>query len=295
MFVTRACSRQYQLYLLFISDAGLMEIKKQALLIGAAGGLGSATTELLSKNGWHVFATDINEEILDHYKQSEHITPLEMDITSRVSIEEAYKRISDQVNGLDAVLHLAGILKVGSLVELPVSELEKALEINLLGAYRVNQQFLPMLQPQKGRVIILSSEVARQSAAPFNGLYSISKHALEAYSDSLRRELIYLGIKVVKIQPGPFKTDMTKNAEQLFIEAQNESIHFKKQLSKGLSYLPRVYKNAHDPVLVARTILKALKSPNPRPSYLLKADTPRMLLDLLPVKWADKIYKKVLS
>ncbi|MEA3479302.1 MAG: SDR family NAD(P)-dependent oxidoreductase [Bacteroidota bacterium] len=272
-----------------------MELKKQALLIGASGGLGSASAKLLSNSGWHVFASDINEEIPDLYKQSENITPLEMDITSRESIEEAYKRISVATGGLDAVIHLAGILKVGSLVELPVSELEKALEINLLGAYRVNQQFLPMLQSQKGRVIILSSEVARQSAAPFNGLYSISKYALEAYSDSLRRELIYLGIKVVKIQPGPFKTDMTKKAEQLFIEAQKDSKYFKKQLSKGLSYLPQVYKNAHDPVLVARTILKALESSNPRPSYLLKADTPRMLLDLLPVKWADKIYKKVLS
>ena len=100
---------------------------------------------------------------------------------------------------------------------------------------------LPLLLVQKGRVIILSSEVARQSAAPFNGIYAISKHALEAYSDSLRRELNYLDIKVVKIQPGPFKTDMTKKAEQQFREVQKESIYFKIQLSKGLSYFPRVY------------------------------------------------------
>jgi len=272
-----------------------MEHKKQALLIGASGGLGSATAKLLSNRGWHVFASDIKEEILDHYKQSEHITPLEMDISSRESIEEAYKRISARTNGLDAVIHVAGILKVGSLAELPVLELQKVLEINLLGVYRVNQQFLPLLLQQKGRVIIISSEVARQSAAPFNGAYSISKYALEAYSDSLRRELSFLNIKVIKIQPGPFKTDMTKKAEQLFLEAQKDSIYFKKQLSKGLSYLPRVYKKAHDPVLVARAILKALKSSRPRTKYLIKADPSRMLLNLLPEKWADTLYKKVLG
>ncbi len=272
-----------------------MKVKKQALLIGASGGLGSATTNLLSSCGWHVFASDINPAILQHYKQSADITPLVMDITDTESIQEAFKQISALSAGLDALIHVAGILKVGSIAELPVSELEKALEINLFGVYRVNQQFLPMLQAQKGRVIILSSEVARQSAAPFNGIYAISKHALEAYSDSLRRELIYLGIKVIKIQPGPFKTDMTKEAEQKFSEAQKHSVYFKKQLSKGLSYLPRVYKKAHDPVRVARTILKALETANPRPAYLLKADASRMLLDFLPVKWADKIYKKVLA
>jgi NAD(P)-dependent dehydrogenase (short-subunit alcohol dehydrogenase family) len=272
-----------------------MKIKKQALLIGALGGLGSATTKLLSKNGWHVFASDIKEEIFDHFKETAYITPLVMDITNAESIQKAYQQISDRTIGLDAVIHVAGILKIGSLAELPVSELEKALEINLLGVYRVNQQFFPLLLQQKGRVIILSSEVARQTAAPFNGIYSISKYALEAYSDALRRELAFVGIKVVKIQPGPFKTDMTRRAEQLFIDAQKDSVYFKKQLSKGVSYLPRVYKNAHDPVHVARMIMKALESSNPRTSYLLKADASRMLLDFLPVKWADKIIKRVLS
>jgi NAD(P)-dependent dehydrogenase (short-subunit alcohol dehydrogenase family) len=272
-----------------------MKAKKHALLIGASGGLGSAATNLLSTSGWHVFASDINPEIFDKYKRSADITPLVMDITNAESIQVAFKQISTLSPGLDAVIHTAGILKVGSVAELPVTELGKALDINLLGVYRVNQQFLPLLQVQKGRIIILSSEVARQSAAPFNGTYAISKHALEAYSDALRRELIYLGVKVVKIQPGPFKTAMTKKAEQMFREAQGDSVYFKKQLSKGLSYLPRVYKRAHDPAGAARTILKALEAANPRPAYLFKADASRMLLDFLPVKWADKIYKKALD
>ena len=283
------------IYICQTRDTLEMKVKKQALLIGASGGLGSATTNLLSNSGWHVFASDIDPVILDDYRQSEDITPLVMDISDTESIQQAFKQISTLSSGLDAVIHVAGILKVGSVAEVPVSELEKALETNLLGVYRVNQQFLPMLQVQKGRIIILSSEVARQSAAPFNGIYAISKHALEAYSDALRRELTYLDIKVVKIQPGPFKTDMTKKAEQKFREAEGDSVYFKKQLSKGLSYLPRVYKRAHDPVRVARTILKSLEAANPRPAYLLKADASRMLLDFLPVKWADKIYKKVLA
>jgi len=272
-----------------------MKIKKQALLIGASGGLGSATTRLLSQNGWHVFAADNQQDIFDHFKQENNITPVFMDVTKTDTIEEAYQLISDQTTGLDAVIHVAGILKIGSLAELPVFELEKALDINLLGVYRVNQLFLPLLLPRKGRILILSSEVARQTAAPFNGIYTISKYALEAYSDALRRELAFLGVKVIKIQPGPFKTDMTKKAEQLFVEAQKNSVYFKNNLSKGISYLPRVYRKAHDPVFVATIIRKALESSHPRTAYKVKIDASRAVLDCLPVKWADKLIERVLS
>jgi len=268
---------------------------KQALLIGALGGLGSATTKLLSENGWHVFAADNQQDILDHFKQKNNITPVFMDVTKTDTLEEAYQLISAQTDCLDAVIHVAGILKIGSLAELPVSDLEEALDINLLGVYRVNQLFLPMLLPQKGRILILSSEVARQRAAPFNGIYTISKYALEAYSDALRRELAFLGVKVIKIQPGPLKTDMTKKAEQLFVEAQKNSVYFKNNLSKGISYLPGVYKRAHDPVYVARLIKKALESFRPRTAYKIKVDTSRAVLDCLPVLWADKLLKRVLS
>ena len=269
--------------------------KKQALLIGATGGLGSATVKLLVQDGWFVFAADVQETVLDDYKDIENITPLRIDITNPNSIQEAFDFISSQTTGLDAVINMAGILKIGSMAELPVTDLEKALEINLLGVYRVNKQFLPMLLERKGRILTLSSEVGTQSAAPFNGIYSITKHALEAYSDALRRELNFIGVKVIKIQPGPFKTNMTKNAEQLFLNAQKDSIYFKENLAKGIPYLPKVYKNAHDPIGVARVILKALNASNPKTAYSIKPDIPRKILDFFPTKWADKLIKKMLS
>lgn len=272
-----------------------MNTIKQALLIGALGGLGSATVDILSQNGWHVFAADVQEKVFSHYEDNSNVTPLQIDITKEESIKEAFQLISNKTDGLNAVINMAGILKVGSMVELAVSDLQHALEINLFGVYRVNQQFLPLLLERKGRIIILSSEVGRQTAAPFNGIYAISKHALEAYSDALRRELSFIGIKVIKIQPGPFKTFMTKNAEQQFLDAQKKSVYFKTNLAKGIPYLPKVYKNAHEPEIVAKVILQALKSSQPKTAYFIKPDLSRMMLDKLPAKWADKIIKKVLS
>jgi len=269
--------------------------KKQALLIGALGGLGSETVKLLGNNGWHVYAADFQKEILTHYEQDHNITPLLIDITSIASIKDAFHLISGQTPGLDAVIHMAGVLRIGSLVELPDSDLEDCLNTNLLGIYRVNRIFLPLLLHQKGRIIVLSSEVGRQTAAPFNGIYSISKHALEAYSDALRRELRFLEIQVIKIQPGPFKTALTKNAEQLFTEAKENSTYFKEHISRGITYLPKVYKNAHQPVLVAKTIMKALESVRPRTAYQVKTNISRTILELLPVKWADMLITKVLT
>ena len=270
-------------------------MKKQVLLIGALGGLGSATVDLLSQNGWFVFAADIQKEVFTSYEQNANVTPLLIDIRNEDSIKEAFQFISNQSSGLDAVINMAGILMVGSMAELPVSDLQKALEINLFGFYRVNQQFLPLLLERKGRIINLSSEVGKQTAAPFNGVYAISKHAIEAYSDALRRELTFIGIKVIKIQPGPFKTFMTKNAEELFLKAQKNSVYFKTNLAKGIPYLPKVYKNAHDPLVVAKVILRALESSNPKTAYPIKTDLPRKILDWLPAKWADKLIKKILS
>lgn len=119
------------------------------MIIGAAGGFGSATAELLSESGWHVIATDNSQDFFNLYNGKANITPVSIDIASDVSVAEAFEQISALTGGLDTIIHMAGILKVGSVAELPLSELEEALNTNLSGAYRVNQQFLPLLLPVK--------------------------------------------------------------------------------------------------------------------------------------------------
>lgn len=270
-------------------------MSKHIFITGAMGGIGTATIKLLVKEGWHVFASDLNPAILSHYKNDANITPLEVDITDVNSVKEAYTIVENTSSGLDAVLNLAGVLYIGSMVELPIEDVKKAMDINLFGTYNVNKQFLPLLINKKGRILNMSSEVGRQTAAPFNGVYSMSKHAMEAYSDSLRRELSFIDIKVIKIQPGAFKTAMTKNAESLFMEAEKNSKLFKKNIAKGIPYIPKVYKSAKDPTIVAQIINKALTSDNPKIAYFVKPDLTRYILDLFPDKWVDKIIKKTLS
>jgi len=273
----------------------MLKNTKTVLLTGAMGGLGAAIINVLIKNKWHVFATDINSGVFDKYKDNDAITPVLMDVTNLDSIEKAFAIITEQTRGLDAIINLAGMLVVGSVAELPIETIEKILEVNLLGVYRVNQQFLPLILNRKGRIINISSETGWQTAAPFNGAYAMSKYALEAYSDALRRELSFLGILVIKIQPGPFKTEMTKQVESLFSNAEKNSSFFKNPLNKGRSYLPEVYKKAHDPKILAHTILRALTIRKPKIAYSVKPDKMRSFLEKLPVKWSDALIKKALS
>lgn len=272
-----------------------MKKLKKILITGAFGGLGISLIDILLESDWYIFACDINPIIPEKYRNHPQITSLNLDVRDTDAIEESYKKISNKTDQLDAIVHTAGILEVGSMVEIPIEKIQRILAINLLGVYQINKTFLPLIIESKGRIIIMSSETGKQTSAPFNGAYALSKHALEAYTDALRRELLFYNIKVIKFQPGAFKTTMTKQVENLFMNAEKDSVLFKKNIAKGSNYLPKVYKNANDPKILAEIIVKALTAKNPKTSYAVKQDSLRNILEYLPVKWADKLIKRVLS
>ncbi len=267
---------------------------KQVLITGGAGGLGRITSEYLASRGWHVFAADLKDEDTGKSKHP-GIIPIHVDITNETSINEAFAFVADKTDGLDAIIHLAGILLIGSLVEIPNRDIERIMDINLLGVYRVNRTFLPLLLKRKGRIVIVSSETGWQRAAPFNGPYAMSKHALEAYSDALRRELGLLGIRVIKLQPGGLKTGLTSQVDNLFSDAWQSSQLFKEQLEAATDLIKNVYVKAGDPERLAQVIYKTLTVKNPRFRYSVIPSRARSFLEWLPVSWADRIYRRVLK
>ena len=200
--------------------------KRIALVTGAGGGLGHATVERLVANGWKVFAADINKDMLRSSMHDPDVMPVVIDVTDRESIRSAYDAVASNTDHLDGIVNFAGIMGVGSLTDIPEERLARVLDINVMGTYRVNKKFLPLVEAARGRIVNISSETGWQSAAPFNGPYAMSKHAIEAYSTSLRRELALLGIKVITVQPGPFRTDMLAGIEKAFTQAQGETTKF---------------------------------------------------------------------
>ena len=268
--------------------------QKTVFLTGCSGGLGSRTTGYLVEKGWHVFAADFNREAMTKMDGEIGISTLFIDVTDQASIDIALKVVLEQVEGLDGIVNFAGIFAAGSLIEINEDTLFHVFNVNVMGTYRVNKTFFPLVQKRKGRIVNLSSETGWQSAGPFNGPYAMSKHAIEAYSDSLRRELMFLDIPVIKIQPGPFQSNMIEDLEVNFSEAQSESTYFKDVLSRLKVLVNGEMKKANDPVIVAQAIHKALTVSNPKPAYSVMPDRKRVFMEWLPNGVQDRLLKKVL-
>jgi NAD(P)-dependent dehydrogenase (short-subunit alcohol dehydrogenase family) len=186
-------------------------------------------------------------------------------------------------------------MEIGAMVEVDESAVLRLLNINVMGMFRVNRTFLPMIMKGRGRIINVSSENGWESGGPFNGTYSMSKHAVEAYTDSLRRELMLLGIKVIKIQPGPFRTNMVTTTKRLFIEATEKSTHFQSQLRTITNMMDKEWEKANSPEIMARVTYRAMTTPRPRTAYSVRPDPQRSFLDLLPASLADRLIASILK
>lgn len=269
--------------------------QKNVFITGGAGGLGRATSHYLAERGWKVFAADFDRASLDEMAESNNITPVLIDVLDTASVADAVKTVEKQVDGLDAVVNFAGIMVIGSGIELDEAIFQKVLNVNVMGTYRVNQACFPLLKLRKGRIVNISSETGWMSGGPFNGAYASSKHAIEAYSDSLRRELALLDMPVIKIQPGPFKTSMVESIEANFVRASDNSLEFKATINKLKGLAVKEGDKGHDPDYLASVIHRALTADKPKAAYSVKPDPGRSLLEYLPTRWADALLKKVMA
>lgn len=254
------------------------------LITGAGGGLGGATAQLFGDRDWQVFGADVVAPVAG--------TAVHLDVTDAASCAAAAKQVADAApGGLAAVINFAGVLEVGPLVEISEARMQRIVDINLLGTYRVNKAMYPLIRSGRGRIVNISSETGWQRALPLNGPYALTKHAIEAYSDALRRELIFVGVPVVVIQPGPFKTAMTGGIVDRFGEAAGESADFARLVAKVGRMARDEGASAHDPAVLAEVVWTAVTSRRPKRRYSVRPDRTRALLDRLPTAVVDRLLK----
>ena len=260
------------------------------LLVGGAGGLGRAVGEYLAQRSMRVFSCDIKEQSSVH----KNIVPVYMDVTDLSSVNKAFETVSSKTNKLFAIISIAGVFSMDSIVEIPEDRFNKILEINLSGVYRVNKTFLPLLE-EGGRIIVTTSEVANLKPYPFNGMYCMTKTALECYADTLRLELQLIGIRVINIKPGPFKTDMLKNTNT---EAENlvkNTKLFKVGTKQFVSIINSKKGVAKDPGALAEVYYKALTSKHPRFTYYKNAGLGLKTFSKLPRRLQAALIRLVLK
>ncbi len=267
---------------------------KTVFFTGATGDLGFACVKALSDSGrWTVFAAGTNEEKLRRLATMPHVIPVRCDVTSLESVESARAFVSGKTPGkLDAVANFAGLTSFLSAVEGDiVQETERILAVNVVGMARVNKVFFECLKRPGGRILNCSSEAGWMTAQPFAAPYFLSKRAVEAYSDSLRRELMFLGIDVVKIQPGSFQTKITQDICRDYDEALARTACYKDLLTGMKPLMDQELSQKNDPARLARKVLKALEVRRPRLRYRIGTGKLLALLEILPERGVDVAYR----
>jgi NAD(P)-dependent dehydrogenase (short-subunit alcohol dehydrogenase family) len=207
------------------------------------------------------------------------------------------KAIGD--DGLTGLVNNAGVSVGGPLEFLPIERLRKQLEVNLIGQVAVTQYFLPHLRRAKGRVVNMGS-ISGRIASPLIGPYSMSKYGLEAFSDSLRRELYPWGIHVSLVEPGAVATPIwdkaTTRAERAIKNMSPEARNLYGQSVEGdRRAAVKMSEEAIPADDVAKVVHHALTAPKPRTRYLVGKDAKiaALLAWLLPDRAMDGVIRKV--
>ncbi len=250
---------------------------KQVLVTGGAGGLGRATAEYLAAHGCRVFACDIREGA-----PQDNIVPVPMDVRDGKSVEEALNKVAARTDKLDAVIHLAGLYMMDSFAEISEERLSRIMDVNLMGVYRVNKAFLPLLVKGGGRVVITTSELAGLKPLPFTGIYALTKTALQCYADSLRLELALLGVPVIELRPGAFRTRLTAEPSHELERLQQSTKLYGEGLRRIRPLMDGRIGKAREPEALAKAIYCIVTSPKPRLRYSANASLLLKLFSVLP-------------
>jgi NAD(P)-dependent dehydrogenase (short-subunit alcohol dehydrogenase family) len=244
------------------------------LVTGASTGIGEATALHLKQLGFDVIGAvrkDLDAERLG----SQGLRTVKLDVTDADSIAAARAQLGDAP--LTGLVNNAGIAVAGPLEFLPLDQLRWQLEVNLIGQVAVTQQFLPALRAARGRIVNVSS-IGGRVALPLVGPYNASKFALEAVSDSLRRELMQHGVDVILIEPGGVKTPIWRKGNETADELQEGMPPEATQLYGRMIEAVRKamvkidQETGIEPSEVAEAIGRALTAKRPRTRYLVGRD-----------------------
>ena len=195
----------------------------------------------------------------------------------------------------------AGVAIPGPVESLPIGDLRRELEVNLVGQVAVTQALLPSLRRARGRVLNMTS-VGGRVATPFMGAYHASKFGLEGISDALRRELAGVGVEVCAIEPGSIATAIWGRGREhavgvvagMSAEAQGA---YGDDLRAALDAATRAGERGMEPDRVARTVERALTVRRPRPRYVVGVDARAMIAAqaVLPTRAFDRLMLRAMG
>ncbi|MBV8788351.1 MAG: SDR family oxidoreductase [Mycobacterium sp.] len=272
--------------------------RELVVVSGASTGMGAATAKELAHRGFHVLA-GVRREVDADALRADGIEPHILDVTVDAHVAGIADRIASDPHGrpLRGLVNNAGISVNAPVETLPIAEWRQVFEVNLFGHVAMTRALLPALRRSGGTVVNISS-VGGKVVLPTYGAYAGSKFALEAVSDSLRRELGGQGIKVVVVEPGAVKTEMSDrgiaNAERLRAAMATDDLERYGDLVAAVSEQARSFgRDGVSAEAAAKVIARVATASRPRTRYTVGRDAAILvrLARVLPDRALDRVVR----
>lgn len=227
------------------------ESPKAVLVTGASTGIGREITERLAAEGYFVYAGARKESDLAELNAIDNVQALRLDVTNPEEIAAAVEAVTAAGRGLHGLVNNAGVAITGPLADTAEDDFDFVMQVNVYGPWRVTKAFTPLIVAGKGRITTIGSISGILSPRDL-GVYSMSKHAVEAFADSLALQMEPQGVRVSIVEPGNYNTRIGESAAR----------------RSGVSRLTdrSLYKSPDE---VAEAVLLALFEPEPKRRYMV--------------------------
>jgi NAD(P)-dependent dehydrogenase (short-subunit alcohol dehydrogenase family) len=272
--------------------------QKSVVITGASTGIGEACATHMKSLGWRVHAGVRKPEDAERL-QGLGLEPLTLDVTDPESIASATAELGEAP--LDGLVNNAGVAVAGPVEFVPVDEFRYQLDVNVVGQVAVTQAFLPALRKARGRVVNMGS-IGGRVALPLLAPYAASKFALEAITDSLRRELRPWDMHVAIVEPGGIATPIWDKAraanEELAARMPPETEQlYGKLIDKIRSETAELSRTGVPAIKVAEVVAHALTAEKPKTRYLVGRDAKvrAVMAKVLPDRAFDALMARALG
>ncbi|VTU19067.1 3-oxoacyl-[acyl-carrier-protein] reductase FabG [Variovorax sp. PBL-H6] len=220
------------------------------VITGVSSGIGRAAAEKFAKRDCRVFGTvrSIGKTV-----PLAGVELVEMDVRDEASVQRGITLVIEQTGHIDVLVNNAGMNMIGAVEETTPGEAASLFDINVFGMLRTARAVLPHMRAQRrGRIVNVSS-VLGFLPAPYMGLYSASKHAVEGLSETLDHEVRQFGIRVSLVEPTFTRTNLEANSPQ----AKSGIADYERERDIASRSVARSVSDAPEPDGVANTIVEA--------------------------------------
>ena len=270
------------------------------LVTGTSSGIGRGLCQALIEKGYKVFGTVRNRKDATELKKEfgENLDALLVDVTDEKQVIKAKERVQNYLNGkpLTALINNAGIATLGPVEFLPTSDFKKQIDTKILGTFLCTKIFLPLLGTDSnlignpGRIINISSILGGKIGSPFMSGYCASKHAVEAFSESLRRELKPYRIKVIIVAPGSVSTPIWKEVKKQKDQNKYHKTRYGILFKKILNSLESFDQNSLSMKQLTNIIIQSIEIKNPKIRYNPTKDPIQKIWPYIPKKIMDSFF-----